>query len=159
MVSNVFVVNSVSADSISVLGVYATEKAAKDAMKAYAAENGFRKKIPNKEDSSKLMYASDSHKIYLSARELEGVKQPAVKAAKDPNAPKKAVSAYMLFAADNRQKIKEANPQATFGELGKLIGDAWKALSDDAKAVYKQKEADDKVRYEKESTAYEGTQA
>jgi hypothetical protein len=34
---------------------------------------------------------------------------------KDPNAPKRGLSAYMFFSQANRQKIKEENPDATFG--------------------------------------------
>lgn len=36
---------------------------------------------------------------------------------KDPNAPKKSKSAYILFSSDHRQAIKEANPDASFGEI------------------------------------------
>jgi structure-specific recognition protein 1 len=36
---------------------------------------------------------------------------------KDPNAPKKAQSAYNFFMSKNRAAIKEENPDATFGEL------------------------------------------
>src|SRR5690242_13873327 len=56
-------------------------------------------------------------------------KKPAKKKRKkDPNAPKKASSAYFHFSKKMRQKIKEDNPTATFGEIGKLLGAAWKAL-------------------------------
>lgn len=36
---------------------------------------------------------------------------------KDPNAPKRAQSSYTMFMSKNRAAIKEANPEATFGEL------------------------------------------
>jgi hypothetical protein len=32
-----------------------------------------------------------------------------------------------------RSEIKDANPDALFGEISKLIGVAWKELSDDKK--------------------------
>ena len=37
------------------------------------------------------------------------------KAKKDPNAPKKPLSAFMFFSQENRQKVKDENPDATFG--------------------------------------------
>lgn len=34
----------------------------------------------------------------------------------DPNAPKRGLSAYMFFANDNREKVREDNPGITFGK-------------------------------------------
>lgn len=160
MSTNVHVVSLHGDNTFEVLGAYATEKLAKEAMKNYAAENEFKKKIPKKDEANRLMYASATHRMYLTVQELQGGKPAHVPKAKaDPNAPKKALSAYMLFAAENRATIKETNPTATFSELGKLIGEAWKALSDDAKAAYKVKEGLEKVRYQTDSAAYTATQA
>jgi hypothetical protein len=36
---------------------------------------------------------------------------------KDPNAPKRGLSAYMFFANDNRDKVREENPGIKFGKL------------------------------------------
>jgi hypothetical protein len=49
--------------------------------------------------------------------------------------PKRSPSAYIIFAADMRPKIRASNPEATFGELGKLLGAKWGALSEAEKAV------------------------
>jgi len=54
------------------------------------------------------------------------------KAKKDKDAPKNAPSAYVLFCSDERPK----HPGIPFGEQGKLMGAAWKALGDDEKAPY-----------------------
>ena len=69
-------------------------------------------------------------------------KKPAAKKtiAKKPAAKdkvKKAPSAYMLFCKKERPAIVKANPSATFGEVGKLLGAAWGKLSDASKAKYK----------------------
>lgn len=40
------------------------------------------------------------------------------KTKKDPNAPKKPLSAYMLFVQQNRPSIVARNPSASFAELG-----------------------------------------
>ncbi|KAL8946164.1 MAG: hypothetical protein Q9183_007940 [Haloplaca sp. 2 TL-2023] len=34
---------------------------------------------------------------------------------KDPNAPKRGLSAYMFFANENRENVREENPGITFG--------------------------------------------
>ena len=47
------------------------------------------------------------------------------KSKKDPNAPKRPLSAFMYFSKDQRPAVKAANPDATFGELGKLLAEKW----------------------------------
>ena len=49
---------------------------------------------------------------------------------KDPNAPKKALSAYMLWLNDTREQIKKDNPGISITELSKKAGVLWKALED-----------------------------
>ncbi len=36
---------------------------------------------------------------------------------KDPNAPKKALTSYMIYMSENRERIKRENPDASFGDL------------------------------------------
>jgi hypothetical protein len=73
---------------------------------------------------------------------------------KDPNAPKRGLSAYMFFANDQRDKVREDNPGIKFGEVGKLLGEKWKALSEKQRTPYEAKAATDKKRYEEEKAAY-----
>jgi hypothetical protein len=74
---------------------------------------------------------------------------------KDPNAPKKPCSAFFHFSRRMRPKIKEQNPQATFGQLGKLIGEEWAKLTPEQKKEYEEMAAADKERYAKENKAYQ----
>lgn len=46
-------------------------------------------------------------------------------------------------------EIKEENPDATFGELGKIIGAKWHELTEEDKAPYQEKADEDKKRYAK----------
>jgi len=50
---------------------------------------------------------------------------------------KRAPSPYINFCSEWRPKTKAENPDATFGELGKLLGEKWKTLSESEKAKYK----------------------
>ncbi|TID25174.1 putative nucleosome binding protein [Venturia nashicola] len=73
---------------------------------------------------------------------------------KDPHAPKRGLSAYMFFANDNRDKVREENPGIKFGEVGKALGEKWKELSADDKKPYDKKAKEDKERYEREKEEY-----
>lgn len=73
---------------------------------------------------------------------------------KDPNAPKRGLSAYMFFANDQRDKVREDNPGIKFGEVGKILGERWKALSEKQRAPYEARASADKKRYEEEKAAY-----
>ncbi|KAJ6446142.1 HMG box-containing protein [Purpureocillium lavendulum] len=74
--------------------------------------------------------------------------------APDPNAPKRGLSAYMFFANEQRENVREENPGISFGQVGKLLGERWKALNDKQRAPYEAKAAADKKRYEDEKQAY-----
>ncbi|CCM04137.1 uncharacterized protein FIBRA_06299 [Fibroporia radiculosa] len=86
-------------------------------------------------------------------------KAPKAKAKKDPKAPKRALSAYMFFSQDWRERIKAENPDAGFGEIGKLLGAKWKELDESEKKPYIEQAARDKARAEKEKTDYDGQKA
>lgn len=77
----------------------------------------------------------------------------------DPNAPKRALSAYMFFANDNRDGIRADNPGIAFGQVGKALGEKWKTLTDAEKVPYEEKATADKKRYEDEKAAYKANAA
>ncbi|TFK19364.1 hypothetical protein FA15DRAFT_674486 [Coprinopsis marcescibilis] len=74
---------------------------------------------------------------------------------KDPNKPKRALSAYMFFSQDWRERIKAENPDAGFGEVGKLLGAKWKELDEEEKKPYVELANKDKERAENEKNAYD----
>jgi hypothetical protein len=47
----------------------------------------------------------------------------------------------MLFSKENRAKVKEENPDITFGGIGKKLGEMWRELSEKEKAAYKSEKA------------------
>jgi HMG (high mobility group) box len=67
--------------------------------------------------------------------------------------PKRALSAFMYFSKENRSKIQKENPDAGFGELGKLLGEAWSEATASEKKKYNALAEKDKARYEKEKKA------
>lgn len=54
---------------------------------------------------------------------------------KDQNQPKRALTAYMLFSQEKRNQIKSAHPDVGFGQVGKLLGEAWATLPETDKQV------------------------
>ena len=83
-----------------------------------------------------------------------GTKKP--KAKKDPNAPKKPRSAYILFSMDEGKKIRESNPSMSSPEVMKLVGQRWSELDPKEKQRFEEKSAADKERYNDEAEAYQG---
>ncbi|KAL3710908.1 Non-histone chromosomal protein 6, partial [Talaromyces marneffei ATCC 18224] len=73
---------------------------------------------------------------------------------KDPNAPKRGLSAYMFFANENRERVRDENPGIAFGALGRKLGELWKGLSDSERKPYEDKAAADKKRYEDQKATY-----
>ncbi|CAG8460702.1 11657_t:CDS:2 [Acaulospora colombiana] len=78
-------------------------------------------------------------------------KKPQVK---DPNAPKRPNTAYILFSNEIRAETKADNPHANQKEIVTLIGQKWKALSREQKKVYEDRYFADKERYDEELRAY-----
>ncbi|KAL1892687.1 Non-histone chromosomal protein 6 [Ceratocystis pirilliformis] len=83
-----------------------------------------------------------------------GTKVEKTRRKKDPNAPKRGLSAYMFFANEQRDNVREENPGISFGQVGKLLGERWKALNEKQRIPYESKAAADKKRYEDEKQAY-----
>ncbi|KAI0984055.1 hypothetical protein GJ496_005663 [Pomphorhynchus laevis] len=73
---------------------------------------------------------------------------------KDPNAPKRPLSAFFLFCADERSKIRTAKPGYSVGDVAKELGVRWANLSSDSKQKYFERQLKDKARYEREMNAY-----
>jgi high mobility group protein B2 len=78
------------------------------------------------------------------------------KAKKDPNAPKRNMSAFFLYSVSARPQVKEENPEASFGDIARLISQKFKALPEKERKKWDKKAADDKIRYQREMEAFKG---
>uniref|UniRef100_A0A2K6JSH5 TOX high mobility group box family member 4 n=1 Tax=Rhinopithecus bieti TaxID=61621 RepID=A0A2K6JSH5_RHIBE len=85
-------------------------------------------------------------------------KVPKKRKKKDPNKHQKPVSAYALFFHDTQAAIKGQNPNATFGEVSKIVASMWDSLGEEQKQVYKRKTEAAKKEYLKALTAYKDNQ-
>jgi hypothetical protein len=59
-----------------------------------------------------------------------------VKKIRDPNAPKKALSHYMVFCMRNRQEVVLKNPGSIPTDISRKLGALWNALSPEQKLKY-----------------------
>jgi len=71
------------------------------------------------------------------------------------NIPKRALSAYMFFTREQRQIVISENPNASFTDIIKILGNKWNNLSD--KEPYDKMAADDKIRYNNEMNINESS--
>jgi len=56
---------------------------------------------------------------------------------KDPNAPKRPLSAYFTWLGENRAKVKQENPSMPHKEVTSKLGEMWNALDEAVKNEYK----------------------
>lgn len=84
-----------------------------------------------------------------------------LKAKKDPNKPKRNVTAYTFFSNDHRKVLKKNNggKKLDFGKMNKQLGEAWRKLSDKKKKKYTDLAAKDLERYQAEMEAYNAEHA
>jgi len=103
-------------------------------------------------------FATNTEKKILesvSEKMEEIAKTKEKKEKKDPDAPKAAVNSFILFCRDNREDIKNENPEMKATEITKKLGEMWKDLDDEDKKEYQEKANEDKKRYAKEIEDYE----
>lgn len=112
------------------------------------------KKWTKKAELDKLRYQEEM-KHYVPMEDPTGGPGKRKKAKKDPNAPKRNMSAYFLFSVHIRPTVKEENPEATFGDIARIISAKYKALDVDTdKKDWEAKAAEDKIRYQTQMEAY-----
>jgi hypothetical protein len=64
----------------------------------------------------------------------------------------KKKSAFLIYCEEHRDQLKKENPDLSFGEIAKLLGEKWKQLSEDEKEIYNQLFEDWKLLQEKINT-------
>ena len=82
--------------------------------------------------------------------------KPKMKKLKDPNAPKRPLTAYMFFCEANRKKMQEKYPDKKVTEIAVLLADAWKKVKD--KKPYEKSAAEAKASYLEKMRTFVPTQ-
>jgi len=105
-------------------------------------------------EKDKKRYESEMANYKPGKNEKGGKKRKRVK---DPNAPKRSLSAFFWFSNDERPKVKETLPDSTVGDVAKELGRRWNEVSPETRSKYEALAAKDKARYMKEVSAYKGS--
>ncbi|GAV30336.1 hypothetical protein PMKS-003847 [Pichia membranifaciens] len=79
------------------------------------------------------------------------------RAAKDPNAPKKPLTSYILFYNHLRSSVAEKNTELSQVDIAKEIARQWKEMSESDKNYWKGIYEKDKVKYDQEMVKYNAT--
>ncbi|KAL7434731.1 hypothetical protein ACHAXH_005665 [Discostella pseudostelligera] len=66
---------------------------------------------------------------------------------KDPNRPKRNMSAFFLYSNANRERVKTENPESKFGDIAKILSVEFKQISQSERDHWDHLAAQDKERY------------
>jgi next-to-BRCA1 protein 1 len=66
---------------------------------------------------------------------------------------RRPVSAYILYANEQRDKLRESNPGIRLGHVGRILSANWKALTQDEQAIYVTRAVSERKKYEEAKAA------
>ena len=145
-------------------GITTTEisKRAGELWKGEYADEELRRKYVEDAEIDKARHKREMENYTPSSDDESGLsgseKTKRSKKTKDPNKPKGAKSAYILFCADPeiRTRVKEENPGISNVDLTKKIGELWKGeyADEELRRKYVEEAEIDKARHKKEMEEY-----
>ena len=91
-----------------------------------------------------------SRQVALSVDYAKVIQKPI----RDPNAPKRPLSAYFLFSQEERLKVKEENPEFSITDVAKVIGRRWATVEPKTKEIYEKRYKEAKKVYDIEMESY-----
>jgi len=75
-----------------------------------------------------------------------GAAGPKRRTKRGPNAPKRASGAYVFFTNEMRPIVMEQHPGIKFVDMGRILGERWRALTPEEKTKYEAQSGEDKMR-------------
>ncbi|KAN0062331.1 hypothetical protein ACQY0O_005213 [Thecaphora frezii] len=66
---------------------------------------------------------------------------------RDPEAPKRPPSAYLLFQNEVRQEVRKKHPGLPYSEVLGKVSEAWKALTDEQRKIYQDKTTENMAQW------------
>ena len=102
-----------------------------------------------------LMETAEVTAPVMHAEELSVERPKKTRAKKDPNAPKRPMSAYLCFSMDARAKLKHEHPELKHPEeVMQAIGTMWEKIPDAERAKYTDKSERLKAEYAAKKQEY-----
>jgi len=101
------------------------------------------------------------YEAHVKAQEILNKKK---KTKKDPEAPKRPLSSYMIFTQEKRETVLKQNPGASITEISKILGKEWSKLEKGKGGKKGTKKYDDlaakaKARYDLDKEVYDALRA
>ncbi|CAD8059114.1 unnamed protein product [Paramecium sonneborni] len=78
---------------------------------------------------------------------------------RDPNAPKRPLTAFFLFNQKYREKVLERNPEVKLIQISQMAGQKWNSMSEEEKQPYIDQYNEAKNKYEEEIKDYNEKQS
>ncbi|EUC64981.1 HMG (high mobility group) box protein [Rhizoctonia solani AG-3 Rhs1AP] len=76
---------------------------------------------------------------------------------KDPNAPKRPATSYIMFQNDIRDELRQKHPQLPYKELLGKVSEAWAVLGEDQKKAYQNVADSNMAKYNRAVVDYKGS--
>ncbi|KAL7546124.1 hypothetical protein ACHAWF_009464 [Thalassiosira exigua] len=106
----------------------------------------------DEDDIDSLAESEEEEEVVVPVKKKRRKKK---KKNKDPNRPKRNMSAFFLYSNEHRSRIKQENPEAKFGDIAKLLSAEFKSIGPSERARWDHLAAQDKERYLREMEDYE----
>jgi HMG (high mobility group) box len=81
-------------------------------------------------------------------------KVPWKRARKDPSAPKRPMSAFLMFAQGRRAELRTKNPDLKNTEVSQILGEMWRNLSEEDRRPFVEREKADREVYKVKSAEW-----
>ncbi|XP_041459290.1 high mobility group protein 1 homolog [Lytechinus variegatus] len=118
--------------------------------------DGEKRPYNDKSATDKLRYDREMSS-YIPPMKDKNSKSGRRRAKKDPDAPKRNLSAFFLFSRDERGAIKNAHKDWSVGKIAQQLAKIWKTVPLETKEKYDAEAARDKERYLKEMAIFKET--
>jgi mRNA-degrading endonuclease RelE of RelBE toxin-antitoxin system len=101
---------------------------------------------------------AERYQAEVAAYGGEDVLRKRKRAKKDPNAPKRALSAFFFFSNEKRPEVQQSHPEWKVGQIAQELGRVWKSLNEEDREIYEKKAQEDKERYAEQMKVYRDSQ-
>lgn len=98
-------------------------------------------------------FEPDMEVVMKLEKESKGAKAP-----KDENAPKRPLTAFLAWSMATRPEVVETYPDLKLGEIGRKLGELWKAADPETKNKYQSKYEEERKKFDKKMEKYKKTE-
>lgn len=132
-------------------------KKEKDRLKIKKEKEKAKEKAKAKKEKAKKITKKELREKERAERAAADGKKRKRSMKKNPDAPKRGKSAYILFSIERREIVKEnLGPDAKVQEIMKQVALDWRQLPEEEKKPWEEKSVQDKARYDQELANYSG---